>query len=100
MWSRDGRELFYRSGDAVVAVPVKTDPGFSFDAPRILFRGAYVSASFSAGLDLHPWDISADGKRFLMMKPLTTAASAEEIPRRLNIVLNWSEELRQKAPIK
>jgi len=100
LWSRDGRELFYRSGDAVVAVPVKTDPGFSFEAPRILFRGTYVSASFSARLDLNPWDISADGRRFLMLKPLATAASAEEILQRLNIVLNWSEELRQQVPVK
>jgi eukaryotic-like serine/threonine-protein kinase len=100
LWSRDGRELFYRNGDAAIAVSVKTDPGFSFDEPKTLFRGTYTSANFLAGLDVNPWDISPDGKRFLMMKPIGNAASAEESPRQVNIVLNWIDELKQRIPAK
>jgi eukaryotic-like serine/threonine-protein kinase len=94
LWARNGRELFYRDGDAVMAVSVKTDPNFTFDAPKVLFRRTYVSANFLADLDVNPWDISTDGKRFLMMKPFGATAPAEEGPRRINIVLNWSEELK------
>jgi len=77
-------------------VPVKTDPAFSVETPKTLFRGAYVSDS-----GMMQWDISADGKRFLMMK---AAASETKAPaagsRRINVVLNWLEELKQRVPVK
>ena len=41
LWSPDGRELFYRSGDAVMAVPVETEPTFKPGKPTVLFRGTY-----------------------------------------------------------
>jgi eukaryotic-like serine/threonine-protein kinase len=96
LWSHDGRELFYRNGDAAMAVPVKTDPVFSSGIPEILFRGKYVSTSSDAAHPSNnPWDISPDG-RFLMMKePVAFEAGA---PQRINIVLNWLEELKQKVP--
>ena len=102
-WSRDGQELFYRNRDEVVAVPVKTDPGFSLDAAKVLFRGSYVSAdAVTSTLDLNSWDVSPDGKRFLMIKELASAgeASAAGPPRRINVVLNWFEELNQRVPMK
>ena len=48
LWSPDGRELFYRNGDAVMAVSVKTDPTFSLETPKTLFRGTYVSVDTTA----------------------------------------------------
>jgi hypothetical protein len=52
--------------------------------------------------DEQPWDIHPDGKRFLMLKPPSSAAGASmaEGPRRINIVLNWTEELKQRVPVK
>jgi serine/threonine-protein kinase len=97
LWSPDGRELFYRSGDSVIAVSVQTAPTFKPGKPGILFQGTYVSASLQ---DAHTWDISPDGKRFLMMKATAAIASAEEGPRRINIVLNWIDELKQRVPVK
>jgi serine/threonine protein kinase len=46
--------------------------------------------------------VTPDGKRFLMMKPMqsTEKAPEAEIPRRINIVLNWFEELKQRVPAK
>jgi serine/threonine protein kinase/Tol biopolymer transport system component len=94
LWSPDGRELFYRNGDAVVAVPVKTDPVFSREAAKILFRGTYASSwPFDA------WDIHPDGKRFLMIKQTAANTAATGSPR-INIVLNWLEELKQRVPVK
>ncbi len=99
LWSRDGRELFYRNGDVVMAVPVKTSPSFSLETPKTLFNGTYVSSNINLrGLELNPWDISPDGKRFLMMKEAGATASGAGDPRRINIVLNWLEELKGRVP--
>ena len=98
LWSRDGQELFYLNGSAVMAVAVKTESSFSFETPKILFRGMYLSQPgrlVNASLQNYLWDVSPDGKRFLMMKESGTAAST-----RINIVLNWFEELKQRVPKK
>jgi len=48
-----------------------------------------------------PWDIHPDGNRFLMLKPSGTPddESATEAPRKITIVLNWDEELKQRVPV-
>jgi serine/threonine protein kinase len=101
LWSQDSRELYYRSGDAVMAVPVKTSPALSLGKPEILFRGKYTSMLLIlVEADYSPWDISPDGKRFLMMKDEQSAAPTAEGPQRIHIVLNWFEELKQHIPVK
>jgi len=99
LWSPDGRELYYRSGDAVMAVSVRMEPGFStVGTPQVLFRGTYVGGSPVEGT---PWDIQPDGKRFLMMKEVAPADKpAAQAPRKINIVINWFEELKQRVPTK
>jgi eukaryotic-like serine/threonine-protein kinase len=91
VWNPNGRELFYRSGDKMMAVEIATLPGFAAGTPRMLFEGRY---------DLAPvptvnYDVSPDGQRFLMLKPSESAVAA---PTQINIVLNWFEELKQKVP--
>jgi eukaryotic-like serine/threonine-protein kinase len=99
LWSPDGRELFYRNGDSVMSVLVKTDPAFSIEMPKTLFRGAYVSGYPTEIVNaVEQWDISPDGKRFLMVKGSESAAVSKGM--RINIVLNWFEELKQKVPVK
>jgi hypothetical protein len=89
-WSPQGRELFYRSGDAVMAVSIKTEPGFDVvGKPRVLFRGVFAV----------PWDISPDGKKFLMVKPAGMANSATEAGGKINVILNWFEELKRSVPL-
>ncbi|MBP1609554.1 MAG: serine/threonine protein kinase [Acidobacteria bacterium] len=97
LWSPNGRELFYLNEDAVMRVPVETEPAFSAGKPETLFRGAYVRFSTSDG---QPWDISPDGKRFLMMKEPEAVAPGGGGPNKVNIVLNWFEELKQRVPVK
>jgi Tol biopolymer transport system component len=99
LWSPDGRELFYRDGESVMAVSVETEPIFKPGKIKLLFRGAYFSARVGQAV-LPMWDISPDGKRFLMMKDLAPTGSASGRPRRINIVLNWLEELKQRVPVK
>jgi len=84
-----------------MAVPVKSEAGFNPGAPATLFRGTYASLNVNiTTFEQNPWDISLDGKRFLMIKEQAPAASQYEVPRRINIVLNWTEELKQRVPVK
>ena len=79
-WSRDGRELFYLTADAVAAVAIRPDG--SFGAPRRLFdRTNFFTPRFRC------YDISPDGKRFLMIR-----RDPGSVPRQLNVILNWSGE--------
>jgi Tol biopolymer transport system component/predicted Ser/Thr protein kinase len=84
-WSHDGRELFYRNGDKMMAVDVQTSPAFRAGPPKMLFQGNYVNS----------YDVARDGKRFLMIKPPGAAQSPTD---QVTVVLNWFEELRRRVP--
>ena len=71
-----------------MVVTVKTDPKFSVSAPEKLFSGRYESSRVAANYDVTP-----DGKRFIMIKPEEGSE-----PTQINVVLNWSEELKRLAP--
>jgi serine/threonine-protein kinase len=100
-WSPDGKELFYRnpSGDAMMVVDIETEPVFEAGIPKELFRGPYY---YYMG---HNWDIHPDGKRFLMVKQPerlaeeSTEESAATEPRKIIVVTNWFEELKERVPI-
>jgi serine/threonine protein kinase len=97
LWSPDGRELYYLNEDAIMVVEVNTEPTFSASKPKTLFRGDYVT-----GYEENPeWDISPDGKRFIMVKraAATNDDSATETRSQINIVLNWDVELKQRVPV-
>jgi Tol biopolymer transport system component/predicted Ser/Thr protein kinase len=91
-WNRNGKELFYRTGNKLMAVDVATQPSFSAGKPHMLFEGQYFSSDWP--LISTAYDVSADGQRFLMVKATEQASSATQI----NVVLNWFEELKQKVP--
>jgi serine/threonine protein kinase/Tol biopolymer transport system component len=91
VWNPNGRELFYRSGDKMLAVEVATQQGFTAGKPRMLFEGKYEPAPAT----FPNYDVSADGQRFLMLK---LVEQAEAAPTQMNVVLNWFEELKQKVP--
>jgi eukaryotic-like serine/threonine-protein kinase len=84
-WSRDGKELFYVTGDAVVAVAIRADG--SFGDPRRLFDRSNSIVRY------HSYDVSPDGKRFLMIQ-----RDPGSVPRQLNVILNWSGEAERPAP--
>jgi serine/threonine-protein kinase len=86
-WSRDGKELFYVTGDAVVAVAMRPDG--SFGPPRRLFD----RSNFLFNHRFHSYSVSPDGKRFLMIQ-----RDPGSVPRQLNVILNWSAEPDQPAP--
>ena len=91
LWSADGRELFYRQGDAVMAVAVETGSEFSFAPPKPLFSGPYIQRP---GLGARGYDVARDG-RFLMIAPGDESRAA--VPASIVVVQNFAEELRQRV---
>ena len=92
VWNRNGRELFYRSGNKLMAVETTTSPSFSAGKPRMLFEGQYLATDYpqlGSG-----YDVSADGQRFLMVKETARTSPTDQI----NVVLNWLDELKRRVP--
>src|SRR5262245_21519382 len=48
VWRRSGGELYYRSGNKMMAVSVTTGPSFNARAPRLLWEGVYARGSGSS----------------------------------------------------
>ena len=91
-WNHNGKELFYRNGGKMMAVDISTQPGFTPGKPHQLFEGRYLMSSAGRA----NYDVSPDGKRFLMLKPVEQEQAA---PTQINVVLNWTEELKRLVPI-
>ena len=88
-WSADGRELFYRQGDAVMAVAVEAGDEFSFGEPKALFSGPFVRR-----VDARSYDVARDG-RFLMI--LSGEENRAAAPGTIIVVQNFGEELKQRV---
>jgi eukaryotic-like serine/threonine-protein kinase len=87
-WSPDGTELFYFSGQTLMAVPVRLRPTFSAGTPVALFD-APVVANYTS--DSHRWQVAPDGRRFLL---LVDAGGSQAPP--LEVVVNWPELLTSR----
>jgi eukaryotic-like serine/threonine-protein kinase len=87
LWSRNGKEIFYRVGNKMMVVNVTAGVDLALSQPRQLFEQRYVFQNVS----LANYDVSPDGQRFVMIKD--EAGSG-----RLNVVLNWIEELKRLVP--
>ncbi len=79
-WSRDGREIVYRSDDKLMAVDVKTTGGFEAGEPRVLL-------TLPTGTE--GWDITADHQRVLV----ATVAAGPKMSPPLSVVTNWTSLL-------
>jgi len=91
LWSRNGKQLFYRRQDQVWGVDVRTDGPFATSKPRLLFE----KAGYGIGDPIRSYDLSLDSQRFLMVKDeQRTSAPATEVV----LVQNWFEELERLVP--
>ena len=86
-WSSGGKELFYVAGDSFMAVPVHPDG--STGTPHRLFDRTPFLLAFNV------YAPSPDGKRFLMIR-----RDPGSVPRQINLILNWPEELKRLSPVK
>jgi Tol biopolymer transport system component len=90
LWARNGEELFYRSGQRVMAASIRSGPNFEAESPALLFEGPF---SPSLGFGSPAYDITPDGDRFVMIAPETPTPQTE-----FYVVVNWLEELKRLAP--
>jgi dipeptidyl aminopeptidase/acylaminoacyl peptidase len=89
LWSRNGRELFYRQGPAVMAVAIQPSNDFQFAPAMKLFERECL---LGVGTSPRTWDVTADG-RFIMipMRPPTTTPPQTGIV----VVQNFSQEVKR-----
>ena len=100
VFSGDGSQVFYFSGDGISAASIEYEPSIRTGKPQLLFRGAYwYGAGGPTGAQGRAWDPDPNGKRFLMIKMPAepNAQNSNPIGHQINIVLNWFEELKAKA---
>ena len=85
LWAPRAFTLFYREGERIIEATLAQAPSLRVVSRRVLFAGPYASDVF------HPnWDISPDGKSFLMVRPV-------DLSRGFVLVVNWAAELRRRA---
>ncbi len=88
LWSRDGRELFFRTETSMMAVPVREDVGLVFGRPEALFDDPYLRPSLISD-DVHSYDVSRDGSSFLMVRPDDEGLGNAD----LRVVIGWFDSL-------
>ena len=87
-WSADGRQLFYRSSNRLMAVPLESGNTFRYGKPRPLFDGIYNSGIESG----RSYDVDPKNKRFLLVRPADTGPP----PRAVRMTLNWPLALAER----
>ena len=84
VWSRDGRQLYYREASTMTAAAMVFTTQPTVGARTRLFDDRFETDGFHANYDVLP-----DGSGFAMLR-------TNEESRRLVLTLNWSAELRQR----
>ena len=103
LWTREGDELFYRRphiflpslADALMGVDVRTEAAFEWGAERPL-----PVEEFWATGDFRDYDVTPDGRRFLVITPIETTGAEASQPAAPQVIVveNWFEELRRLVP--
>ena len=85
-WAIDGREVFYRTSEGMVAAEITLEPTPSVGERRVLFN----DAAYRRSVNHREYDVLPDGSGFVMIKQ--NLGDQDPI-----IVLNWFEELKAKV---
>ncbi len=86
VWCENG-ELFFRAGNQWMVVAMTTEPELTWDPPRPLFKTDFIDTPALS------FDVSPDGQRILLFK-----RTREAERKKLHLVVNWFEELKQLVP--
>ena len=81
-WSPTGREIFFRSGSAMMAAEVQAGVQFASGAVHELFRTTASTSTFHTN-----YDVSRDGQTFIMVQP--NASNDQSVV----VLLNWFDNL-------
>ena len=90
-WSRRGDELFFVSGNDLMAVHLQTKPSLVLGQPQKLFSRRPVAADRPEGL-YDSYDVSADGQRFVMLQSDEQRTTSQK----LTVIQNWFAEFRER----
>ncbi len=90
-WSHDGKELLYFTPDqALMDVDIKTSGNtLQLGVPKMLFRVPILGGAGGGPTNSWRWDISRDGKRFLINTSLDDTANSP-----ITVLLNWQSAMR------
>jgi len=96
LWSRDGRELLFKTLDRRVMAVTYTAKGDSFAAGK---PNLWAETRLRWGVPVvSSYDLAPDGKRLAAM--VDDDADGEKLPTHLTFLLHFFDELRRKAPAK
>ncbi len=98
VWTADGDEMLFRSaaGGAgqIAALDVTTASGITFANQRTLpIQGAQAIGGY------RDFDITPDGERLIMIYPANVAAPGAAPLARIDVVLNWHQEVLTRVPV-
>ncbi len=88
VWSADGRQLFYRNQDQMLAVEITTEPELRIGEPVELWKRPY----FSQELFTTNYDVAPDGRFLMLGLPESDAPGLSMI----NVVVNWFSEVQER----
>ena len=92
LWARNGRELFYLSLDgSLMSVPVVPGGTWKAEAPVTVFNQDVLG---DVSLSLRTYDVSPDGRRFLVIKGAPGENASFSAPQ-IIVVQNWMEEWKR-----
>jgi eukaryotic-like serine/threonine-protein kinase len=86
LWNPNGREIFFRHDDAVMAVDVRLARRVNVGPPRRLFSGRFEESNW-----IIDYDVAPDGQRFIM-----TRYNDDAPPPQVTVVLNWATAVRDR----
>jgi dipeptidyl aminopeptidase/acylaminoacyl peptidase len=85
-WRGDGKEIFFVAGDrTLMAAEVAAGTAFGARDPRALFSFRPRPRTLD-----YPYDVSADGRRFLV-----SVTSSDEFASPITLVVDWAAELKR-----
>lgn len=85
VWSTNGREMFFQSGNKLMAAAIETTTELRAGVPKAVFEGPFES-----------FDIAPDGQRFVLVR----SAYPNLPPWPLVVVLGWSDEIERRVTLK
>jgi eukaryotic-like serine/threonine-protein kinase len=90
VWARDGKEIFYRAGNKLIAVSLSDGRAIRGAQPRTLFEGEFEKGS----ADVANYDITPDNQRFVMIGGNATAEHAT-----IHVLINWASGIGRLSPL-
>ena len=97
VWSHNGRELFFRSGDSRIMVAAYAAKGDSFvpDQPKVWSEKQPADFGIIGG---STYDVAPDGKRIAALMPVDTQEN-QQAQSHVIFLENFFDELRRKVPL-